>query len=75
MENVLTIEQIWDALDAGKTVYWENGLYQVKPVKMKSHNQYSEVSKRDDEALRVTCTMNGFGSLITEGCLAKCFVK
>jgi hypothetical protein len=71
----MTKEQIWDAIDNGIEVNWENGLYYVHPVSVEPSNQYADVSRRGQEALRITCKSNYFGGLMTERCFDKCFIK
>lgn len=71
----MTIQQIHDALSNGKTVHWENSLYHLHYVDCKEDNEYGKLSYKEGKAIRVTCTSNYFGSLISESCLKKCFIK
>ena len=71
----MTLQEIYSAIDSGKTVHWENSLYEVHPVDAEPDNKYAAVSYREGKALRITCTSNYFGSLITERCFEKCFIK
>ena len=68
------IGQIWKALDAGKTVCWSNRLYEIEVVS-NNNTESSAVSARGDEALRITCTSNGFGAYITESEIESCYIK
>jgi len=71
----MTLDEIYQAIDSGKVVHWENSLYELKPVKAEAGNKYAAPSYREGKALRITCKSNGFGSLITEKCFEKCFIK
>jgi hypothetical protein len=72
----MTINEVWDAVNAGKIVNWINGLYVVHAVEYDlGNNEWSSLSLRGNKALRVTCEQNYFGSLITEQCLTQCFIK
>jgi hypothetical protein len=71
----MTKDEIWAAIDSGQEVNWENSLYYVHPVKAEPDNEYADVSRRGDEALRITCKQNYFGSLATERCFEKCYIN
>lgn len=67
-----TLDDIRAALDAGKTVYWSNKAYTAHYVDASAnHNPYSV---KDGKAIRVSCTSNYFGSLISESDIYNCFV-
>jgi plastocyanin len=70
----MTIEQIHTHLQSGKTIHWENSLYHLHYVEAKEDNKSAKLSYKEGKAIRITCKNNGFGSLITESCLEKCFV-
>lgn len=83
-----TIEQVWEAIDAGKTVYWGSDAYQLtieeegeanNPESMAAwriHHGYPvPFSARGTKALRVTCISNWFGSLLSETELGALYTK
>ena len=73
MKNILTVKDIWDALDSGKTVCWSNESYEVHPV-VTNGSEYAKISERGYQALRVSCVANYFGGLIAIPALSACFV-
>lgn len=70
----LTIEQIWTALDQGKEVLWHHKGYMIHSVESKS-NEFSKLSYRNGQALRVTCIENYFGSLMNVTDLGHAYIK
>ena len=70
----MTIEEIHRALSEGKTIHWVNKLYYLHYVSCESDNESAKLSYIDGKGIRVTCLSNYFGSLITEGCLSKCYI-
>lgn len=71
----MTIEQIHIALEKGKKVNWENDLYELNYVPCDSANPYGKSTYKDGKAIRVSCIVNSFGSLMAAEGAAKCFVK
>ena len=71
----MNIEQIHQALEEGKVVNWQNSLYELEYVPCESENPSGKLSFKGGKAIRVTCTQNYFGSLITESCLENCYIK
>lgn len=63
MNKYKTIEQVWAAIDAGKTVYWSNTSYKLT-IEETNHEWRKRCgfetpySNRDDKCLRVTCISN-----------------
>lgn len=70
----MSIEQIHEALEQGKTIHWVNYLYSLEYVSCDAKNPSGTLSFKNNKAIRVTCTNNGFGSLITKSCLDKCYI-
>lgn len=65
MRRFNSINQVWDAIGQGKTVYWVNTSYALT---VEPH--FDQISPkafiRDNKFLRVTCTSNYFGSILIE---------
>lgn len=75
-----TIEQVWQAIDEGKTVYWSSDAYQltIEPVnrEWRERNGFDlPFSTRGEECLRVTCMSNWFGSLLLENEMSNLYLK
>lgn len=75
-----TISDVWDAIDAGKTVCWSSEAYELVQVETmhewrKEQGFKTPFSNRGDKSLRVTCIANWFGSLLEEKELSSLFVK
>lgn len=75
-----TIDEVWSAIDAGKTVYWGSDAYQLtlEPVKRdwREKNGFKiPFSTRGETCLRVTCMSNWFGSLLEPSELGKLYIK
>ena len=68
----LTIEQIWKAIEQGKTVIWCHEGYEVHPVSYDDDDFKTRFSYKNGYALRVTYISNWFGSLIDKRELGKC---
>jgi hypothetical protein len=78
IEGDMKLEEIIQALDQGKTVYWTNTAYKVHYVEIDPSNAYQSrlFSRRGNEALRITCIENYFGSLAADETeLNQCFLK
>ncbi len=71
----MSIQEIHEALESGKTVNWKNPLYELKYIKADASNKYAKPSYKDGKAIRITCTANYFGSLISEEEFQNCFIK
>ena len=77
----MTIEQVWKALDEGKTVYWKNEGYKVfiedisRPGSDAGKFQIAHFSHRNGKMLAVRYISNYFGSIIHESDLSNLFVK
>ena len=74
----VTIDQVWSAIDMGLPVYWENTSYKLEVVDSNlsyraAHGLGVPWSNRCGLSLRVTCTSNGFGSLLSERELGNLF--
>lgn len=68
-----TIEQVWKAIDEGKTIYWSSSAYTLT-IEPSSPN-FDKFSERNNKVLRVTCTANYFGSLLRENDLSNLYIK
>ena len=71
----MTINEIHTALEQGKKVNWENGLYELNYVPCDSENRYGKPTYKDGKAIRVSCVLNSFGSLLAADEIGKCFLK
>ena len=65
-----TLEQVWADIDSGKTIHCGSDAYAItiEPVATKwrlLHHVELPFSTRGEKCLRVTCTSNYFGSLLT----------
>ena len=70
----MTIKEIHKSIEEGKRVYWENALYELKYVNCEENNPSGKFSFKNGKAIRITCTSNGFGSLIGEKDLNNCYL-
>lgn len=80
-----TIDQVWEALDSGKTVYFNNESYKIyiernpKTISGEKNPYYSSESRsfstRNEEMLAVRCISNHFGSVISPSDLSHLFIK
>lgn len=75
-----TIAEVWEAVDAGKRVYWSNDAYAltVEPVnrEWRERNGFEiPFSAKGAVCLRVTCLSNWFGSLLIETELGALYTK
>lgn len=75
-----TIEQVWDAIDRGETVYWSNKSYALtiedsELAWRKKQGFKIPFSNRNGKCLRVTCTSNYFGSLLEPKELSNLFTE
>jgi hypothetical protein len=77
MSQFETINEVWNALDEGKTVYCSNESYKItiEPTIPNNEFQLNHFTRRGDQVLRVTCIENYFGSLLSESELGKLFTK
>lgn len=71
----MTINEIHNALEQGKKVNWENGLYELAYVPCEENNRYGKSTYRNGKAIRVSCILNSFGSLLAADEIEKCFLK
>ncbi len=74
MAKFKTIEQVWEAVEAGQVIYWVNKSYQVI-AELDSVPHENLYSQKNGRMLRVTCMSNWFGSRITPNCLDSLFVE
>lgn len=75
-----TLDQVWNAIDQGLTVYWASDAYQltietVDPDYRIRMGWGPTFSQRDTKALRVTCISNWFGSFLDPNELGNLYVK
>ena len=78
--EIKTVEQVWDLIDQGKTVYWNSEAYKVyveyNPQSSPYHN--SEARRpvtKDESMLTVRCISNYFGSVLNLNELSQLFTK
>ena len=71
----MNIQEIHTALEQGKKVNWENALYELAYVPCDSANRYGKPTYRNGKAIRVSCVLNSFGSLLAAEEIGKCFLK
>lgn len=73
IEKYRTIEEVWDGIKKGKTIYWNNDGYQltIEPY----HEGNSEFTRQGDKVLRITYIENYFGSLLEEKELGNLYSK
>jgi hypothetical protein len=79
-----TVEQVWKAIDEGKTIYWGNTAYKVyveenignEDQKNCAPRAFSRrIDSKGDNVLSVRCIENYFGSVISPNCLGSLFLK
>lgn len=75
-----TIEQVWNALDQNKTIYWSSDAYAltIESSRLdwrKERGLNIPISNRDGKCIRVTCTANYFGSLLEPSELIHLYTK
>jgi hypothetical protein len=72
-----TIQQVWELLDKGETVYWKNTSYKVYISPQIENNEYqtNNFSNRNGMILSIRCISNYFGSIIEEKELPTLFTK
>lgn len=67
-----TIEQVWNAIEQGQTVYWVNESYKLTIETALLENHFSN---KNGKCLRVTYISNWFGSILDKSELPKLFTK
>lgn len=80
MNQFTTIEQVWQAIDKGLTVYWSNTAYKVyiepNPKSSPYYNSINrQYSTRNEQLLSIRCISNYFGSIIHESELSQLFTS
>lgn len=75
-----TVDDIWNAIDKGKTIFWCNENYKVFVEDNIGSAETTECdvrqySARNGKMLSIRCISNYFGSVISKGDLPKLFVK
>lgn len=80
MGQFKSLDQVWAAIDAGKTVYWSNKAYALtvedSMLQWRQDNGFEvPFSNRDGKCLRVTRISNYFGSLLLEFEIKKLFTE
>lgn len=80
MNKFKNIDQVWEALDQGKIVYWKNESYQltIEPVQREWRERQGfgiPWTTRGESCLRVTCMSNWFGSLLETNELNSLYTK
>lgn len=70
----MTIQEIWQAIDEGKKVFWHHDGYQVL-VEKATLNEFNKNSFRDGKVLCIRYLENWFGGIIHDSELKDCFIK
>lgn len=75
-----TIDQVWNAIDQGKTVCWCSDIYQItieeSNLEWRQNSGFDvPFSNRNGKCLRVTCMSNWFGSLLDKNELNNLYIK
>ena len=75
----MTLNEVWGAIDLGKTIYWGNKSYKITVEDSnldwrKENNLNVPFSNRDGKCLKITCISNYFGSLLNESELSSLFL-
>lgn len=73
----MKIEQVWQAVSEGKTVYWHNKAYKVyvSDANPLLGFQLNHFSFKDGKILSVRHIENYFGGLIEDSDLEHCFTE
>ena len=73
----MTINEIHEALNSGKKVYWSNTSYQVLKTSPRKGCEYQEnhFTLNNNELLEIRCTSNWFGGLMGKEEENNCFIK
>ena len=75
MEQPITINQIYDALDKGIEVNWHHTGYHVHMVSVKEPNRFTMFSGRGNHCLRVSYKPTYFGSYMHPNDLKHCYIN
>jgi hypothetical protein len=67
------INEVWDALDLGKTVFWVNESYKIYIEDARPENP--DFSKRGNKLLTVRCIENYFGSVLNEPEISQLYTR
>jgi hypothetical protein len=75
-----TVKDVWNAVKAGKAVYWKNTAYKVfvEPNLMPERTKelaFRQFAELDGSILAVRCIENYFGSILYETELGNLFTK
>ena len=75
--NFKTINEVWAAIDSGKSVFWEHTGYKVIVEHADQTNEYqsNHFTNRDGKVLSIRCLENYFGGLMDEKELSALFVE
>lgn len=72
IKNYENVNEIWNDIDRGHKVYWENEYYEVQVTTPTGDNVYSNFSLHNGKCLTIWCEKTSFGGLIAprevEGC-------
>jgi hypothetical protein len=76
----MNIEQVWEAVESGKTVYWHNKSYKVYIQEVTQNSFVTEYQTKhhtfkNGKVLSVRCISNYFGGLMDEKELSSLFVE
>jgi hypothetical protein len=74
------VDQVWEAINQGETVYWKNKAYKIY-VEENSKNGFfysseaRQFSTRNEQMLSVRCIENYFGSVLSPNEISELFVE
>lgn len=74
MSEFKNVDEIREALETGKIVFWCNESYQVL-ISSDSVPEKNLFSQKNETCLRVTCMSNWFGSRISPTDISNCYTK
>jgi hypothetical protein len=80
MTKFKNLNEVWAAIDSGKTVYYGSEGYKltVEDTGVEWYKRQGldiPFTNRDGKCLRATCIENWFGSLLLENEIGKLFIK
>lgn len=73
MKKFKNINEVWTAIDQGKTIYCMNKAYKIYVES--SHPGNPSFPKRENKVLCVRCIENHFGSVLHESDLSHLFIE
>lgn len=74
MNHFKTIQDVWNAIEDGKEIFWHHEGYKVI-VEEPNNPNYKPENIRRGKVLTVRCLDNWFGSLLSEYDLPNLYIK